>query len=157
MKLKLFPTLLVASYLFWLFFYYIYIMTALWSLITCWFVPQGRLLNLSCSTVPTFVLSITATTQVTLQLKPHYIFYYSSLGLAEHVGSTVCFSIFCNYVAIMADKLLIWPGNVTVCRALTAKCCLCSQTCSVWGFFLLYNQKFILVFFFLFIKYKKVN
>lgn len=26
--------------------------------------PQGRLLNLSCSTVPTFVLSITATTQV---------------------------------------------------------------------------------------------
>lgn len=25
---------------------------------------QGRLLNLSCSTVPTFVLSITATTQV---------------------------------------------------------------------------------------------
>lgn len=26
---------------------------------------QGRLLNLSCSTVPTFVLSITATTQVT--------------------------------------------------------------------------------------------
>lgn len=28
------------------------------------FLPQGRLLNLSCSTVPTFVLSITATTQV---------------------------------------------------------------------------------------------
>lgn len=27
-------------------------------------IPQGRLLNLSCSTVPTFVLSITATTQV---------------------------------------------------------------------------------------------
>lgn len=34
-------------------------------------VSQGRLLNLSCSTVPTFVLSITATTQV------------GSLGLAE--------------------------------------------------------------------------
>ncbi|CAG07497.1 unnamed protein product, partial [Tetraodon nigroviridis] len=31
---------------------------------TCALVSQGRLLNLSCSTVPTFVLSITATTQV---------------------------------------------------------------------------------------------
>lgn len=33
---------------------------------TFFFLSQGRLLNLSCSTVPTFVLSITATTQVEL-------------------------------------------------------------------------------------------
>lgn len=31
---------------------------------------QGRLLNLSCSTVPTFVLSITATTQVRTRVGP---------------------------------------------------------------------------------------
>lgn len=34
------------------------------QLIPSLFPSQGRLLNLSCSTVPTFVLSITATTQV---------------------------------------------------------------------------------------------
>lgn len=34
------------------------------SVHTCAIISQGRLLNLSCSTVPTFVLSITATTQV---------------------------------------------------------------------------------------------
>lgn len=34
------------------------------ALHTCVLIFQGRLLNLSCSTVPTFVLSITATTQV---------------------------------------------------------------------------------------------
>uniref|UniRef100_A0A674PB00 Adenosylhomocysteinase-like 1 n=1 Tax=Takifugu rubripes TaxID=31033 RepID=A0A674PB00_TAKRU len=36
--------------------------------IFCALMSQGRLLNLSCSTVPTFVLSITATTQVGLAL-----------------------------------------------------------------------------------------
>lgn len=38
--------------------------THLFSIHTCAVLSQGRLLNLSCSTVPTFVLSITATTQV---------------------------------------------------------------------------------------------
>lgn len=38
----------------------------------CVLLLQGRLLNLSCSTVPTFVLSITATTQVkTLYIVVH--------------------------------------------------------------------------------------
>lgn len=39
---------------------------------------QGRLLNLSCSTVPTFVLSITATTQVSgLVLTEDYLSHYA--------------------------------------------------------------------------------
>lgn len=39
---------------------------------TCVLHLQGRLLNLSCSTVPTFVLSITATTQVTSLHSMHW-------------------------------------------------------------------------------------
>ena len=44
---------------------FILITFSLFMFLTTCFLPQGRLLNLSCSTVPTFVLSITATTQVT--------------------------------------------------------------------------------------------
>lgn len=41
----------------------------------CFFPPvQGRLLNLSCSTVPTFVLSITATTQVELWINLSHLY-----------------------------------------------------------------------------------
>uniref|UniRef100_A0A8C6L0C4 Adenosylhomocysteinase like 1 n=1 Tax=Nothobranchius furzeri TaxID=105023 RepID=A0A8C6L0C4_NOTFU len=48
---------------------------------------EGRLLNLSCSTVPTFVLSITATTQVTWWLKPYHIYSLKSIEVNEYVAS----------------------------------------------------------------------
>lgn len=62
------------------------------------FVLQGRLLNLSCSTVPTFVLSITATTQVSDSFTP----------------SNGCFYRF--VFAFWYSKEDVWCNTACVCR-----------------------------------------
>lgn len=61
----------------------------------CFFPPvQGRLLNLSCSTVPTFVLSITATTQVKLWINLSHLYCRICLACyALHCCVCVCGSV----------------------------------------------------------------
>lgn len=55
---------------------------------------QGRLLNLSCSTVPTFVLSITATTQVKLWINLSHLYCRICLACyALHCCICVCGSV----------------------------------------------------------------
>lgn len=61
----------------------------------CFFPPvQGRLLNLSCSTVPTFVLSITATTQVKLWINLSHLYCRICLACYTlHCCICVCGSV----------------------------------------------------------------
>lgn len=68
-----------------------------------YFLPKGRLLNLSCSTVPTFVLSITATTQVT------------------------CCQPEDMHCAHSSSPLLIWTPD---CRAVDSYCSLSNALCA---------------------------
>lgn len=73
---------------------------------------QGRLLNLSCSTVPTFVLSITATTQVKPQTQrlPFLLLYVSHVSFC----SSALFSwewrgkrSFCVFVRVPSQALAL--------------------------------------------------
>lgn len=79
------------------------------------FFSQGRLLNLSCSTVPTFVLSITATTQVS-----SFASCLSLVLLTDHPQIHKVCSV-CHVIC----RLWLWLSYLMPQKVDTSRTCIC--------------------------------